>query len=136
MAQKPGSSGITRLSASWMATNPALSANSFKAATTKSCFDVLREASRKRERSGLLVTERLDAVDPERVEHRNVEAIGRRVRREFEEPPGGELAACASPDDDRQVLVIIAGARAIVFVVHLPAVVEERHAVRFLSPIQ
>src|SRR5256885_1793988 len=85
----------------------------------------MRDASRKRERSGLLVTECLDGVDPERVEHRNVKAIGGRVRREFEEPPGGEFAACASPDDDRQVLVIMAGTVATIAVVHRQAIVED-----------
>src|SRR5258708_15510502 len=68
---------------------------------------LLREASRKRERSGLLDTERLDAVDPERVEHRNVEAIGRRVRRELAEPPGGGPSPRASPHYHPQILVIM-----------------------------
>src|SRR4051794_8613824 len=91
------------------------------------------EASSERERSGLLFTERLDVVDPKCVQHRNVEAIGRRVRRELEEPPSRKLASRASPYNDRQVFMIVASAVAAVAVVHRQAVVENRQAVRLLD---
>ena len=79
-----------------------------------------------RERPALLVAERLYAIDPERVQHRDEEAVGRCVRREIIKVSGRKLTARAAPNHDRQVQVIVAVTLAAVVVVHRQAVVQDR----------